>query len=156
MRLVTLELSCLLGTGTVSKSGSVCVRTCVDSEGFWPAQFCVQFRADCPLHVAASLPVTSASCRYCSAVVQILTHGIMTVLLYCITRPDGKTVFMETATGTVEGTRLPRRLLLKHGAIINAEDNWRRNSVATGVGAWTSRHCDMLERVCYTAIFNLT
>ena len=99
MRLVTLELSCLLGTGTVSKSGSVCVRTCVDSEGFWPAQFCVQFRADCPLHVAASLLVTSASCRYCSAVVQILTHGIMTVLLHCITRPDGKTVFMETARG---------------------------------------------------------
>jgi hypothetical protein len=47
MRLVTLELSYLLGTGTVSKSGSVRVRTCVDSEGFWPAQFCVQFRADC-------------------------------------------------------------------------------------------------------------
>jgi hypothetical protein len=47
MRLVTLELTCLLGTGTVSKSGSVCVHTCVDSEGFWPAQSCVQFRADC-------------------------------------------------------------------------------------------------------------
>jgi hypothetical protein len=78
---------------------------------------CARSRPEIDIQIAlGSSVIISMLCRYYWTMVQSLMLGIMIILLHSITHPGGHAPHW----GTVEGVCL----LLKHGAIIDAEDNY--------------------------------